>query len=376
MFNVQSQSSEALVEALTCMDNLDSKYGEKQVGTLQMDDLVLFSSSVQDLKAYCNSSSLWINFYRQRIMLSESRVMEGIQALVNVRCPEILKLADTPAGMDPDDWLVKLIFNVQRLLACGVILKVNSKDYLTLGKSGPVMFEETPEDFKSRTRHKSSRQTHVTTKDYISRILHTWFGACSSFTSQARASLVGILLDHLGPGCLFLPEVWSLYDKLPGWLFSSNCPRFSDANSTEATFVSTYLDDFHTALSERIRDDATAVTSMNKLQAEYIGIYEKTRIYAEKTLAAKLKAPNLKKTLASITSDIHDARRARQAKTAEKAKKTFVPEPHASGSTLITSIIPPGLSPSSLLPTAIPSSTTASHPTADPVSSIIKFLKD
>ncbi|KAI0788938.1 hypothetical protein BC629DRAFT_1593435 [Irpex lacteus] len=321
VLNIRAQSNEVLVQALSAMDTIDLKYDHDPDPALRLDDLAIYSASIRDLKDHCQGAALWINMYRQRLMLSEYRVMDGICRIVDEQCPAILA-ADNDNFADTN-WLTKLVINVKSLVRCGVTVRVNSKDYVSLGTSDPIRFMDEPDEVRRRKNIPVTSIDSVTLS-YIRRILHTWFGGCSAFFAQARASLVRVLVDRLGTGCLLLPEVWQVYEDLPNWVFASDCPRIVDANMTDAKFLSSYLDDLDLALVEVTLCNPSILTSLDELQSGYIDIYTKVCSYAGELAVTKSKGPQLKKLLASITSDIHARRRAKKAEQSKKAE-SFVP---------------------------------------------------
>lgn len=380
LYDVGTQSNEVLVNALTSMDQLDSKYSEKQLATLDAVDLVSYSSSIMDLKAYCHGTTLWINFYRQRLMLSDFRVMDGIQVLLEERCPEILKMNEEDIA--DGDWLARLVFHVQQSVKLTMLLRANPKNFLVGGVGERDTFQEDLSDFRRRKNLHPSKHNQVILK-YVRKILHLWLGGCSSFTSQARACLIRVLVEHLGTGCLLLPEVWSLYEIPPSYLFVSGCPRFSDADSKDTPFVFSYLDAFDADLLAMTLCNPQVIAQMARLESLYVEMYHATQTHGEALLAAKLKSPNMRRLLTAITADVRERRLARKAKavaqaTARKEKAAActtaplqAPSDMSRGVANSSSDEPHNTSDPSISP-SVP--TTGS--VDDPIAKIIKFLKD
>lgn len=318
-FNVNAQSNEVLADALSAMDTLELKYGHRDGPPMTSSDLSTYSTSVQDLKAYCNGTALWINFYRQRVILSEFSVLDQIEGFMEDRCLAILA---TKSDLDHKDWLVRLVHRVRMLIECGIVVDLNSKDYFPCGAAGNVPFQETASDLRKR-KYLPESERDATVLVYISRILHVWFGGCSSFSSQARTALVRVLVDRLGTGCLLLPDVWRVYDELPNYLFDPSCPKFTNANCKNTTFSASHLDDFDMDLLQETLCDDTILSRIDSLQDLYVDMYEATCAHAESELARRSTSSSLKKLLVSITSDVHQRRLVRQAekKAAEEARK-------------------------------------------------------
>lgn len=348
------------------MDTVDLKYSASDDPVLNANDLASYLSSIRDVKAYCQGSTLWNNLYRQRLMLSEFRILDGIQRLVEGRCPSILLLDE--ANLDDPDWFTRLVLNVRGLVQCGVAVRVNSKDYVSLGTAASVTFTDTPEEVRDRKRL-SPRTVDSFTISYTRRILHAWFGGCSSFAAQARASLVRLFMDRLGSGSLLLPEVWDIYDELPQWVFTKSCPRFIDANMTNAKFVSSYLDDFDLLLLQATLCDPSILARTDELQTKYLDMYTSARSYVESVTAARSKGTQLKKLLASMTSDIHARRLAKQA----QQKKQLATTASASTARLPLTVAGTGTSRPPSPPPEDPAVSTCS---SDPVSFVVKFLAD
>lgn len=318
-FNVSAQSNEVLVDALSAMDSLELKYGHGNGSQMSSSDLSSYSTSVQDLKAYCNGTALWINFYRQRVILSEFRVQDQIEEFMEHRCPAILA---TQSDLDHGDWLVRLVHRVRMLIECGIAVDLNSKDYFMCGAAGNVPFQETSSDLRKR-KYLPETERDAMVLVYISRILHVWFGGSSSFSSQAKTALVRVFIDRLGTGCLLLPDVWRVYDELPNYLFDPSCPKFTNANCKSTVFSASHLDDFDMELLQETLCDDTILSRIDALQALYVDMYEVTCAHAEAELARRSTPSSLKKLLVSITSDVHRRRLVKQAekKAAEEARK-------------------------------------------------------
>lgn len=318
-FNVNTQSSEVLVDALSVMDTLDLKYDKALNLSMNCRDIASYSASVKDLKAYCHGTALWINFYRQRVMLSEFRILDEIENLLEDRCPTIL---DAPDDSDSSDWLVKLVNRVRGLITCGVIMEIDSKEYFPCGAAGGTVFIESSQALRKR-KYLPEHQRNDMTLAYISRILHVWFGGSSSFSSQARTALVRIFVDRLGSGCLLLPEVWRVYDELPNFLFAPQCAKFTNANCKSAKFMSEHLDDFDFELLQQTLCSSDILTRFDALETAYVEMYTATCAHADAILATRTSAPNLKRLLISLTSEVHARRLAQQEKKKKKeeAKK-------------------------------------------------------
>lgn len=319
MYNVNTQSSEVLLEALSAMDTLDLKYQTDRKASMSSVDLAAYSTSVKDLKGYCHGTTLWINFYRQRVILSEFRILDEIEMLLEDRCPAILQADE---DLDSQDWLVKLVNRVKGLIACGVIVEINSEEYFPCGAGGGIVFNESSRELRRR-KYLPENLRDATTLAYVSRILHTWFGSDSSFSSQARTALVRILIDRLGAGCLLLPRVWQIYDELPNYLFDPACAKFNDANCKDTKFISDHLDDFDLELLQETLCDSDILARFDALGSAYLQMYDVTCAHADAVLATRSSAANLKILLVSLTSEVHERRLAQQEKKKKKeeAKK-------------------------------------------------------
>ncbi len=384
------------------MDKLDKKYKAQQLKFLNAEDMVLYAVSIHDIKSYCHGTTLWINFYRQRLMLCDFRVLNGIQGLLDTRYTAVVHLDE--ATVDPNDWFARLVVHVRAAVKLRICLRANPSSFLPACPSGLPVFREDDDTYHERMRLPVSQDDHLTLS-YVSRLLHLWLGGSSSFLSQARFALVRLFVEHLGTGCLLLPRVWELYVDPPNWLFSPSCPRFVDAVSKNLSFLPSYLEDFDSQMLNQILCNSTVVSRFDKLETQYLDMRAATSAYGDARLAAQLQAAEMKKLLTTITADVQQRRHIKRdqakakAAAAEKRKEekarlqavasrnppVHVPRHPVHSTSSSSSVSNPPTSQSSLVPPSpFPEPSTSSSSSLphsstsglDPVARAIVFLAD
>lgn len=403
LYNEKTQPNQVLADALKSMDVLDQKYKVQQLKALDMEDMVSYALSIHDLKSYCHGTTLWINFYRQRLMLSDFRVLNSIQHLLETRYADILQLDE--ATVDISDWFARLVFHVRSAVKLRVCLRANPSSFLPAGPSNLPVFREDDTEYDTRM-HLPVAQDDALIRSYVSRLLHLWLGGSSSFLSQARVSLVRLFIEHLGTGCLLLPGVWDLYEDPPYWLFNPSCPRFVDAARQNLSFSPSYLDDLDSQLLGMTLCNSPVISQFVKLQSQYLDMRAATSAHGAARLAAQLQAAEMKKLLISITEDVQlqrcmkrDQAKAKAAATAKRKEDKArllagssqhsapilappSPIPSTSGSSSISNPHvsqnppvhpPPPSNPSASGSSSLPTSSTSGR---DPVVRAMTFLED
>lgn len=295
--DIDSASTRALSKALDSLDAIDSRtvpFGE----ILSHVDLPAYSCSIADILDYCTGQSIWINFHRQRVVLSQSRVAECIDSLVDGRCREIVN--DETRSVSSRDWLTKLTKTVQSTLACGDAVVLKSADFIkgVVPKASVYTEEARAPGTVGRRRRLARYQIPDETVEVVRRALHHWMGSSSSFVVQARVQLTNILLRYLGAGSLLVPSIWNLYIGLPPWLFTEDCPRVSDAEaSSYAVFNPAYFDDLCRDLDALTREDPSLVEQLDALQDAYMQRYKDTCEHVHGVIASETKQASLRKVL-------------------------------------------------------------------------------
>jgi hypothetical protein len=226
--DITNASSKVLHTALSSLDALDSKT-TLQSGNFSPDDIISYSTSIANIRGHCSSILLWLNFYRQRVMISEARVVQGIQSLIEGRGCELV--CQETITTSADDWFARLVKSIRTQVLKGSAVKARSAEYFSSDVIRPVKFVA-----KTRSKHISSYQLEKATLSYVREALHFRFGSSLSFAAQAQSHLVQCLLNYLGPGCLLLDNIWTLYSNPPHWLWTVDCPKYSNGRSADDSY--------------------------------------------------------------------------------------------------------------------------------------------
>ncbi|KAI0091813.1 hypothetical protein BDY19DRAFT_904411 [Irpex rosettiformis] len=292
--DIKDSSNEALRDALDVLDQVDAltvDTGE----TLSNAQLPSYSASVRNMAQYCSGQAVWINFYHQRTILSETRIVDSIRNLVDGRCTEVVRQKSD--GVPSRDWLARLVKSVRSLIRQGSQVIASSDTFIDSNILRTTVYTE---DLGSSGRPKKVLQYELekVTLSHVRRILHVWMGASSSFYSQAQSQVSMCLQQYLGPGCLLLPSIWRIHQAIPCWLFSEDCPRVLDANSNlESCFSSKYLDDLRATLHEVVTMFLDVTKQFDALQEAYLDLYARTCEFKHGQVASKTKRSNLSKML-------------------------------------------------------------------------------
>ncbi|KAI0084504.1 hypothetical protein BDY19DRAFT_997720 [Irpex rosettiformis] len=292
--DIRDFSNEALRDTLDVLDQVDAltvDTGE----TLSNAQLPSYSASVRNMAQYCSGQAVWINFYHQRTILSETRIVDSIRNLVDGRCTEVVRQKSD--GVPSRDWLARLVKSVRSLIRQGSQVIASSDTFIDSNILRTTVYTE---DLGSSGRPKKVLQYELekVTLSHVRRILHVWMGASSSFYSQAQSQVSMCLQQYLGPGCLLLPSIWRIHQAIPCWLFSEDCPRVLDANSNlESCFSSKYLDDLRATLHEVVTMFLDVTKQFDALQEAYLDLYARTCEFKHGQVASKTKRSNLSKML-------------------------------------------------------------------------------
>ncbi|KAI0793096.1 hypothetical protein BC629DRAFT_1592997 [Irpex lacteus] len=304
---VGSSSGESLRTALETLNELPSGLGLSLGNTyMSSDELLLCSKSLLELKNHCHATNQWLNLYRQQVMVFESHMVVSIIHLVDERCPFILQnLSSFAENPDSCDWLVRLTTKVSSLILCGLEVTADSRDFFDPGQLKPKKFKDVAASVRRRKNLRASK-VESTVLSYLRRILCLWFGSDKPFTAQARTAFVGYLVHRLGEASLLLPLVWQTYLDVPAWLFSSECPRLKNADTSfDSRFEIRFLDPLAAALNSlsQSRLDST-VTSLNQLEHQYEALHTKTKQHVDKLLTSRTRTSTLKRLLVSLTAPV------------------------------------------------------------------------
>ncbi|KAI0683205.1 hypothetical protein BC835DRAFT_1423536 [Cytidiella melzeri] len=248
---MQATSGESLRNALNVLDDIDSKTDSLRVlHDPSHTKMPQYSASIFDVRDYCDGTTVWINLYRQRVMLAETRLVDSVQSLVDDTCPGLLQ--NRVVATRDNNWVAQLTMNVLITVRAGLPITARSTEYFPPTVLRPAIFYDDPGEVRKR------------------KYIH------ADLLSLYRASAVlyhRCLVDVLGTGCLLLPDIWNIYVDPPSWLFDQNCPKLSDANChTDIRFNPQYLESF-TALISEITADGTVQHRMTTLQQSYINLY-------------------------------------------------------------------------------------------------------
>lgn len=248
--NLTLMSVDTLRHALSCLDRLDGAYIAPTPSQV-VEELREYSSSLSNLRTYCHGTDVWSNFYRQRLMLSEHRIIATLRKFV--REDATLVLNNIPEHEQSKQWLARLVLKVRGLVKLDLSINVKRSHYIKTRTIPDVSFQRTSAEVRMRTRRAKllSPITYVNevTLEYVQQILERWFELPVSMVAQAQSALVHILLETVGTGSLLLPWVWKAYTELPRWLFTSACPPLSDKPDNRTfVFLPQYLEDFKAAM--------------------------------------------------------------------------------------------------------------------------------
>jgi hypothetical protein len=299
--DVSLTSNELLRHSLSVMDRIDSKY-RNQAGleVFNQDDLLCYALSICNIRGYCDGSTQWINLYRQRIMLCESRVSNIVKTLINTHCSSIIDKKDNDSDNEGneatlnEDWLTNLTQEIMNLVRSRSPVRALSSDYFDSGRLAPVLYTEE----QAVRRHVRPIDFKRVILDYVRRILLLWFGLDSSFLAESRAYYIKCLTSRFGNGCLLLPDVWDIYVRFPLWIFSQTCPRLVDGGTSSLVpFDTNYLEDFRVVVAEFSQNNWTRM-QMDSLQKAYLELISDTRSYVSSIVAARTNGNTLKSLLA------------------------------------------------------------------------------
>jgi hypothetical protein len=291
-------SNELLRHSLSTMDNIDVKrIGNLGSAEFDKNDLVSYAISIRSIRAYCDGSSQWINIYRQRIMLCESRVTSIVKDIVSTHCSVIVD--EREAGVNDGDWLTKLTREVMGLIRGRHPIQACSSDYFDSEKLTPVTFTEET----STRRHVSLREFKHVVLDYVRRIILCWFGLEYTFLAESRAFYITCLTSALGYGCLLLPDVWDNYVNFPLWLFTHDCPRLVNRGvSSHVPFDNRYMEGFKCVVSQLCKDKRVRL-QMDNLQQVYLDLFSNAQLYVSGVVSIRTSGSSLRQLLASSSSD-------------------------------------------------------------------------
>ncbi|KAI0091806.1 hypothetical protein BDY19DRAFT_991480 [Irpex rosettiformis] len=292
--DIQDTSNQALRDALDeldCVDALTVDSGKPLSDT----QLPQYSASVKNMSLYCSGQAIWINFYRQRTILSESHIFDSIEDLIAGQCTRIVReKSDTAAERN---WLARLVKSVRGLLRQGLRVVASSDNFIGAGVIRSIVYtaELGPGGKPSRPR---PYEIEKETLFHVRQILHLWMGSTHSFVRQAQTHVASCLQHYFGPGCLLLPSIWPLYQTVPHWLFTHECPKFSNANSfADSLFSVGYLDDLRETLDSVVSSYPEIVGRVDALQEAYLDLYMRTCVHKHGQAASTVKQSNLKKML-------------------------------------------------------------------------------
>ena len=121
-------------------------------------------------------------------------------------------------------WVFYLAGDILSLIEIRNTIKVKSMDYVSATVVSPRTYTD-PRVAQPRYYDTVDERIPATIHHVISILTHR-FDIADDFRTRARASLIGVLLDVMGPVSLLLPELWDLYQETPRWLFG-NMPRLA-----------------------------------------------------------------------------------------------------------------------------------------------------
>ncbi len=236
-------------------------------------------------------------------MVFEAHMVVSIQHLVDERCPFIIRnLASLAADRAKCDWLVILTTKVDALVRCGLPVVANSLEFFSESELEPMKFSEITSSV-GRRKHVKASKVEATVLSYMQRILHQWFGSETPFTSQAKAALVGCFVDRFGISSLLLPLVWKTYTEIPQWLFSTDCPKLKNGDtSIHSRFEMRFLAPFLLAV-DVIDPNRNAKHTLSGLDRLYEELRSRTKDYVDDFIATRSQGARLKEWVASMSSE-------------------------------------------------------------------------
>ncbi|KAI0337020.1 hypothetical protein BDW22DRAFT_1433650 [Trametopsis cervina] len=305
--NLSLMSVESLRHALSLLDQLDAVSPTLAPSSV-VENLRQYYSSLSNLRTYCQGTDVWSNFYRQRLMLSEHRIVATLRKFV--RDDAMLVLNNIPEYQRSKQWLPRLVLKVQGLVKLDLSVHVKRSQYIKTDTLPDVSFQMTAVDVRARTRRAKllSPVTYVSevTLEYVQQILEHWFGVPVSMVSQAQSALVHVLLETVGTGCLLLPWVWKIYSELPRWLFTSECPPISDkADARHFVFLPQYLNDFKTAMlaSGSVQSSRAQIDDLHQ---SFIMLQNQTTLHVKGIIQAQTQPRQLRSVVTAMTRPSSD----------------------------------------------------------------------
>lgn len=310
-------------------------------------------------------------------MAFESYMIVSIRHLVDDRCPYIVRnLAAIAADDTACDWLVRLTTKVMVLVETGVAVTANSTEFFKPSVLTPSKFWEDPACVLRR-KNLPAAKVERTVLSYVRRVLYCWFGSETPFTAQARCAFVACLLRRFGEDSLRIPLVWDTYVEMPSWLFTRDCPRLRNGDTSyDSRFEYRFLDNLTSALD--ICDPGrTASDSFAQLGLLYESLHARTKTYTQDVLLSRTRGSALKRLVASLTSIVPTE------PTRPPTQSTLLPAPSIASVSQTRGDLNDPVQPS---PLASSSQTTndAVHPAASPfpparrsaVALVIRLLED
>ncbi len=305
---LESTSGERLKDALKILDTLPSTTDPSSTSSyLSMKDLALCSESLTAIRGHCHANSQWINLYRQQFMAFEAYMVISIRHIVDERCPYIVRnLASIAADGTTHDWLVRLTTKVDTLIRSGIAVTASSTDFFKPSVLTPRKFWEDPSRVLRR-KNLAAEKVEGTVLSYVRRILYVWFGTETPFTAQARSAFVGCMIRRFGENSLRIPLVWDTYVDMPAWLFSRECPKLHNGDtSPNARFELRFLDNLCAAF-EVCDPEREVVNSFSELGALYDGLHSRTKTHIQNAVLSRTRGAALKQLVDSLTRVAHPA---------------------------------------------------------------------
>lgn len=190
-------------------------------------EITKFWTSVQRLRDEVQTSAVWLNSYRQRLMSVEQRVCE----FLSQDCPIAFRRAIETRTMKPlaqYEPLERLPIMVHTIIQARTIINLKAKDYL----HGSLLVGREDLSYTETVVRRIGRKDAVAVAaDLATDILRGWMQQPATYLIQARANFVRIMVQYLGAGPLLLPFVYEAFDTLPHFLINTDSPKYRGGNT-------------------------------------------------------------------------------------------------------------------------------------------------
>lgn len=261
-------SAASISEMFAMLNSVDVDVDSQKGEHISLDHLLQFGQATDELRKYSAATEVWLNVCKMRIMLCENFMCRYLHGFGVIKLRNTLQDPDRP----PQHWLEHLAWDVLRALEERRIIDITSDKYLDTTLLTSVTYRPGPQ---TRRPIVPSREEAIElTIVHVTALLGQWFHVPDSFTTRARSCLVDCIMDAGMPALLLMPEVWTVYETMPRWIFHGTKPQVKNSARRRVEFRPEYLDDFGVALKQSALAQPSSPEHMllDSLRAAYRGL--------------------------------------------------------------------------------------------------------